>query len=288
MTHPAFKPSPHRKRRCKYVSDAAFTLIELLIVIAVIGVLIGLLLPAVQAARESGRRTQCAMHLAQLALAVQSYSIGHRVLPPGVVNETRPIANIRRGYHFSWLVQILPLLDASAEYASLNFALGAHNDANNTVRDARLDVFICPSDASMRPSNVVGCHNGAESPIDVDNTGLLYLNSALTWYDVSDGRANTVLCSETLMVNIAYGWISGTRATLRNSGHPINFARHMTTGELETRLGDPIWVGGFQSDHPNGVNAAFADGSVHFIGDAMDASILSRLGSRNDGVSVAF
>ena len=85
-----------------------FTLIELLVVIAIIAVLIALLLPAVQAAREAARRAQCCNNLMQLGIAIQNYESSHKMLPPGVVNLTGPILDQPKGYHFGWLVQVLP------------------------------------------------------------------------------------------------------------------------------------------------------------------------------------
>src|SRR5271168_763313 len=93
-----------------------FTLIELLTVVAIIAVLITLLLPAVQSAREAARRTQCHNNLLQLGIAVGNYASTHEVLPPGVVNEKRPIQNIPQGYQFGWTVQILPFLEQGNLY----------------------------------------------------------------------------------------------------------------------------------------------------------------------------
>src|SRR3954462_1508115 len=88
-----------------------FTLIELLVVIAIISVLIALLLPAVQAAREAARRVQCVNNLMNLGIALQNYESSYELLPPGVVDVAGPIQNVPRGYHASWLLQLLPFLE---------------------------------------------------------------------------------------------------------------------------------------------------------------------------------
>src|SRR4051812_26811224 len=88
-----------------------FTLIELLVVIAIISVLIALLLPAIQAAREAARRVQCVNNLMQLGIALHNYESSYESLPPGVVNDTGPISNIPKGYHASWMLQLLPFLE---------------------------------------------------------------------------------------------------------------------------------------------------------------------------------
>src|SRR4051812_39085560 len=88
-----------------------FTLIELLVVIAIISVLIALLLPAIQAAREAARRVQCVNNLMQIGIAVQNYESSHEILPPGVVDLAGPIQNVPKGYHASWMVQLLPYLE---------------------------------------------------------------------------------------------------------------------------------------------------------------------------------
>src|SRR5882762_1923016 len=104
-----------------------FTLIELLVVIAIIAVLIALLLPAVQMAREAARRTQCRNNIMQLILAVHNYEQSHEVLPPGVVNDDGPIKTEPKGYHFSWLAQLLPFVDQNNVYKHIDFRAGAYD-----------------------------------------------------------------------------------------------------------------------------------------------------------------
>ena len=92
-------------------STAGFTLVELLVVIAIIGILVALLLPAIQAAREAARRTSCLNNVMQLGLAVHNYEFNFETLPPGVTDTKGPIRNEPQGHHVSWIVQILPFME---------------------------------------------------------------------------------------------------------------------------------------------------------------------------------
>src|SRR5512134_266205 len=88
----------------------AFTLVELLVVIAIIGILIALLLPAVQAAREAARRSQCTNNLSQIGIALHLYESAHGQFPAGVINDKGPVRSEPIGHHMSWLTQILPYI----------------------------------------------------------------------------------------------------------------------------------------------------------------------------------
>ncbi len=198
-----------------------FTMLELLTVVAIIAVLIALLLPAVQSAREAARRTQCHNNLLQLGIALGNYVSTHEVLPPGVVNDKGPIQNVPQGYHFSWTVQILPFLEQRILYREFDFRLGVYEGRNATVQVGRLSVLSCPSDWSLSTTSYMGCHHDVEAPIDSDNHGVLYLNSHVAYDDITDGRAYTILVGEA-QAGPSLSWASGTRATLRNTGSPIN------------------------------------------------------------------
>src|SRR5688572_19511410 len=100
----------------KYYKRSGFTLVELLVVIAIIGILVALLLPAVQAAREAARRMSCVNNLTQLILAVQNYDATYRVYPPGTLNPTGPIADVAQGQHHNWLIQLLPYFEEQNTY----------------------------------------------------------------------------------------------------------------------------------------------------------------------------
>ena len=184
-----FRPSPGRR---------AFTLIELLIVIAIIAVLIALLLPAIQASREHARRAQCVNNLLQLGLALGNYASTHSVLPPGVVNATGPIANLPNGYHHGWTVQILPFIGQNNIYTHINVNEGVYADSNMTVRGVRVATFLCPSDGRWSSGMIsyAGCHHDVEAAIAADNHGVLYLNSHVRFDDITDGPAQTILLGE--------------------------------------------------------------------------------------------
>ncbi len=223
-----------------------FTLIELLVVIAIIAVLIALLLPAVQQAREAARRTQCKNNLMQIGLALQNYMLGHEVLPPGTQNATGPIVSKEDAtqYHLNWIVQILPYLEQQNVYNHIDFTQGVYSPVNSLVRVRQMSSLICPSDPNTygKPvglTNYCGVHNDFETPIDINQNGVLFLNSAIHYEQVTDGSSNTIYVMEARADTGAdLGWMSGTRATLRNGVKWTNRAE-METAAAKTQATPP-------------------------------------------------
>jgi prepilin-type processing-associated H-X9-DG protein len=273
-------------------------MIELLTVMTIIAILIALLLPAVQSAREAAWRASCHSNLLQLGIALGNYASTHRVLPPGVVDGKGPITNVPRGYHMGWAVQILPFIEHGNIYRHVDFRRGVYDVANTTAVATRLGLFVCPSSRGGATS-YAGCHHDVEAPIDADNHGVLYLNSHVGYDDITDGPACTILLGEAAN-NLLLGWASGTRDTLRNTGSPIN-ARDPTIplgktpfatpaeqrAEFESRVDDGLIplnsVGGFSSKHGMGANFLFCDGSARFLRQQIDPHVYRRLGNRADG-----
>ncbi|MES2792160.1 MAG: DUF1559 domain-containing protein [Planctomycetota bacterium] len=159
-----------------------------------------------------------------------------------------------------------------------------------------LNVVSCPSDpAAAGPSSFAGCHNDIEAPIDVDNNGVLFLNSSVRFEGIPDGLSNTLFVGERIRQGETLSWASGTSATLRNAGVNINFDRRApgapapvgnapatpaVAGGVNPAL---LKVGGFSSHHTGGAHFSLGDGSVRFISENIDASRFRNLINRADG-----
>ena len=334
---------PDRLRR-----SSGFTLIELLVVIAIIAMLIALLLPAVQQAREAARRTQCKNNLMQIGLALNNYMNAHGVLPPGTSNATGPIISKEPpsadapqygigsaqvmppatpnpqtpvGYHMSWIVQILPYLEQRSVYHRVDFTQSVYSQANFPVRTHAITNLRCPSDpgsaygsTGAANNNYCGVHNDFETPIDVNQNGVLFLNSSVRCDQITDGCSSTMFAAEVgSHRGTNLGWMSGTRSSLRNvvfrttapeTGETDGFKTHsypmliggmyglnggMYGGTVAEReepnapTDGSEFVGGFSSYHVSGFQAGFGDGSVRLIPTNIDARILRNLAHRSDG-----
>ena len=285
----------------RHKCQKAFTLVELLVVIAIIGILIALLLPAVQAAREAARRTQCVNNLSQLILALQNYNMTHGVYPPGTIDEEGPIVNEPEGYHHNWISQTLPYFEELNTFRHIDFSVGVYDESNATVRKVLIPTLLCPSSPVRRTNDeiatnsYVGCHNHIEAPIDDDNQGVFFLNSTIGYKDIPDGSSHTIFLGEKTVFHgqandqeeDSLGWMSGTRDTLRNAGTLINAEqsrrnRGMPVQEQQPKR-DKLYVGGFSSDHPGGANFALGDGSVRFMSETIEPEFFQNLANRADG-----
>lgn len=212
----------------------AFTLVELLVVITIIGILISLLLPAVQSARESARKVQCSNNLHQLGLALQAYHTDYRIFPPSSVWKTNGLVDINRtaqpndgGLAENWVVLILPQLDQQNLAKSFNLLKPIPDASNAVARSTVLQVMLCPSDiynqkpfmgsASPGKTDKLGDNwargnYGANASLDYMFSGgpvgtgsswanryargVMGANVSLRVDDIHDGASNTILVGE--------------------------------------------------------------------------------------------
>jgi prepilin-type N-terminal cleavage/methylation domain-containing protein/prepilin-type processing-associated H-X9-DG protein len=218
----------HTLRHAPCAPRPGFTLVELLVVIAIIAVFMAMMLPAVQASRETARRVECSNNLSQLMMAVHRYENAHEFYPAGVTAEHGPIHSTPEGSHQNWIVQLLPYMQELPAYKHVDKSAAVYAPENAAVRQLRLTLLQCPSDSpdttEIGGSNYAGCHHDVEAPIDADNHGVFFLNSHLRQRDITDGPSHTIFIGEKLIDADDLGWMSGTRASMRNTGSALNMA----------------------------------------------------------------
>jgi len=198
-----------------------FTLIELLVVIAIIGVLIALLLPAVQAAREAARRAQCANNLKGIGLALQNYHAAFDGFPVGFLYPSRPVPATTSPLQYRWsaLAQLTPFLEGGVLWHAMNFdlpiaarpsgsgsAFWPYMPAHATAISTRVAAFLCPTDGAVPPDPASGPTNYAFCTGDgsgggdaATGNGAFILGPTIRLADIADGSSQTVAASESLL-----------------------------------------------------------------------------------------
>ena len=265
----------------------AFTLVELLVVIAIIGILIGLLVPAMQNMRELSRRSHCEQNLVKISLALSAYATQYGHYPAGTINESGPIKSAPEGFHHNWIAGLLPMLDAANVSRAIDSSVSVYAPENEDARNVILPMMICPSATQMRENTTcyAGISSSNETPIDEGNDGVFRLNVPTSEYDVTDGLAYTLFVGEKLSAfEEDLGWISGTRSSLRNTGHAINAERIRIRGTPDpSKVVNDVYVGGLASDHLNGAYLLMGNGQYEFRSSSMDMRVLGQMANRADG-----
>ena len=241
-----------------------FTLVELLVVVAIIGGLVGLLLPAVQAARESARRGQCGNSLRQIGIAMQTFLDGRRHFPSGYLADTASSARDPDTFDAppgtGWGLAIAPFLEEAAATAAYDPGAGVAAVANRAIVSRRLTTFLCPSSTGLRDAFAVLDASGAahgsgavlgrsdyvanaghEDPWDgaprVEWRGIangpLYRNSRLRPAEVSDGLSKTVFVGEHSQALSQKAWAG---IVAGGFSHPAEAFRGTTTAEHAAAL----------------------------------------------------
>ncbi|MGO8750915.1 MAG: DUF1559 domain-containing protein [Thermoguttaceae bacterium] len=280
-----------------------FTLIELLTVIAIIGVLIALLLPAVQASREAARASSCRNNLRQLGLGLHQYHDPHGCLPPAYLGNLTDWGSP----HWSWSAFLLPYVEQQPLYDALQintqpFGYGASFAAPCALTQMSLGVFVCASDsggvlnqlkdffAKSNYRSITGNQATTSTTFDIlsSQDGLFYLNSCLPFAAITDGTSNTLALGECSLTPQNQGYVAALWAGMRGTVDGMTYI----SDAMWCINSDPAYtINGqaqqaFSSNHPGGAQFVFADGSVHFLAQSIDGATLERLAARNDGLPI--
>ncbi len=267
-----------------------FTLVELLVAMATIAVLMGLALPAVQSTRESARRMQCQHHLRQLGLALHNYHDSHLYFPAGSYI-MGPVYPMQSGW--GWGAMILPGIDQSPIYSSIDFGQGTAVGSNLTVIGQSLAIWRCPSEISSERLQITpwsypqfnlasGNYCGVES--------ILREMSHCQMANITDGVSQTLFLGERRVQPGDDGGLVFTSAWCGQVAfvdeYEYRSIPHLPTSRLFTinqSATNPLCFG---SRHIGGANFVFGDGSVRFLSQSLDAAVLEALGtaSGNDTV----
>jgi prepilin-type N-terminal cleavage/methylation domain-containing protein len=265
---------------------SAFTLVELLVVIAIIGVLVALLLPAVQHAREAARRSSCSNNMKQIGLAIAQYQLAKTVYPPSNTNEVWFWDNGRSELNHSWASLIMPYVEESALKDKINFSISALETANQPAAGTIVSIYRCPS--YVGPSFTEDLHYPAGKyaignyvsigASDVDHVyavslkpeGVIFPVSKIKPKHVTDGLSKTMFIAESREQKIRV-WIDGrSGAYTALADAPVGpTMAPIALNYTPYFSGDPKCLYGPSSMHPGGAHHLFGDGSVHFLLDTI-------------------
>ena len=295
----------------------AFTLIELLVVISIIAVLIALLLPAVQAARESARRAQCVNNLKQLGLALHNYEGTHLTFPPGYVSNFNATGD-DTGPGWGWAAMLLPQFEQSPIFNSINFNLAIEQPSNLTGRLPSVGVFACPSDphpptywaidrdastgaprrniCEVASSNYVGMYGTGEP--GPGGNGLFFRNSKVGIRDITDGTAQTLAVGERSHRLGEATWVGSVTNAIMFPVDNDDIGRYRTEtspGMVLGHVGEGVGPGDRRGDvnqffslhSGGGVNFLFADGHVTFLKSTLNYRTYKAIATRAGGEAIS-
>jgi prepilin-type N-terminal cleavage/methylation domain-containing protein/prepilin-type processing-associated H-X9-DG protein len=300
----------------------AFTMVELLVVIGIIGVLMSLLVPAVQKVRESANRLKCMNNLEQIGIAFHNYYGVNGNFPPGFTGQADFLDGPSLGPGWGWGARLLPYLEQSDLHRLIDFTKDIADPANAQVREKSLAVFLCPADSPDAPTVTVNDASG--NPIcdvafgnyvgmagvyevtgypDTSNgaPGVLLRNTGVTVAKISDGTSNTLFVGErawhwrNVVRSPATTWVGAvTNAVIPQTldpglgiefGHVMCLTNSGTVDEGRVPNNTHDHVEDANSNHIQGVNFLFGDGSVRGLQNTISPTIWVALATRAGGES---
>jgi prepilin-type N-terminal cleavage/methylation domain-containing protein len=274
-----------------------FTLVELLAVVAIIGTLVALMIPAVQAAREASRRGQCQNHLRQLGVGLALYANAHTTFPVGCLGNRSDftVSPVVLARFISWNVQLLPCLEETALRGAFDFSLPSYHASNKRVATTVVEVFLCPStiEPALRNPNglwkdaafsdfagIYGVEGPSRARADEENAspqtlrddslGVLLYDEAVAPEQVTDGLSKTACVAETVdRRESETEWVNGQSIFAQQESAPINF-----DVDPGNEIGSP---------HPGGALLAFCDAHVEFVVETVDQAVLNAMLTKEGG-----
>jgi len=282
----------------------------LLVVIAIIGVLVALLLPAVQAAREAARRAQCVNNLKQIGLSMHNHHDTYGRLPVGMAGSMNSSGAPAAGWGWAWGSYILPFMEQQNLYTTISQPtenLFVDNGYNATAHianamTASIDGFVCPSAANPEIQGGQSSQNyagnagsnwtsGDTSAQTYNTNGVLLFGNpktdGLRFSAITDGTSSTLLVAEKTGIDAASprcNWCSCNAIFSQHMDDGVGTneaSEHVGTTYLAFNANNEI---AFHSFHPGGINGVLVDGSVRFLPETTDQTVRVRLGARNDGL----
>ena len=248
-------------------ANEGFTLIELLVTIGIIGVIVAMLLPAVQAAREVARKASCKNNLRQIGIALHNYHDSQKSLPPGCM-EWRAWNSPPTRRQFAWSAMLLPYLEQSYLHQQIDWRKPFDALDNARAANTDLPIYLCPSEPDFTVGKGLISYGGIFGELLVDrdqDDGLFVYERAFRFRDVLDGLTNTIAVSEDVG-GPDRQWINGRNVFV--VAHGIN--------DLTAWVGDNE----IRSGHEGGAMVLFADARVLFVSESIDKQLLGKLITR--------
>ncbi len=249
-------------------SVRGLTLVELLVVMAIIGVLIALLLPAVQAARAAARQIGCLNNLRQIGIALHSYHDTYRSFPPGGIEPRSPARP--HGRQLAWSAYLLPYLEQLTLYERLDLSQPFDAPVNAAPAATILATYVCPSVPDGRalrtgrgPCQYGGIFGERITSPNSPPKGVMLYDRAISIQQISDGTTCTLVISEDSQFGDGQ-WINGRNVF--DQAFAINRA--------------PPFENDIRSEHAGGANGLFCDGSARFLFETMELKVLAAICTR--------